>query len=125
MDEQLVSNETSKLAKDKGFDLKSLFIYYSDNRPDAGKLSKQSFKGNWNNYGDMYNSAPTQSLLQRWLREKHNTHIIIEPSLDSITNSVYYRWRGRLKMNPANIGDISDTYEEALENALQQALKLI
>lgn len=67
---------------------------------------------------------PTQSLLQKWLREIHDIHIGMtffdakkwkEP-LDSY-------WECRLHYNNAVVS--GSTYEEALEKGLQEALKLI
>ena len=75
-------------------------------------------------------SAPTQSLLQRWLREEHNIHVI--PMISS--NVVYYGYE-IIKYSSENENGkhidadfkqpFSKTYEEALEVGLQEALKLI
>lgn len=68
--------------------------------------------------------APTQSLLQKWLREKHeiivwaepfnSPHICYEPQV--LSDKIEEDWE---------TDDIEDTYEEALEIALQNGLKLI
>lgn len=129
MEEQLISFETAKLAKEKGFDIATVSFYdgYIDNTPKL--ISKQLSKEpiiNWNkDYKEgghgVYYSAPTQSLLQKWLREKHN--IIVEPIFMSsrdwniIIHTVVNTSLSLLEENTA--------YEEALEAGLQEALKLI
>ena len=135
MEEQLISFETSKLAKTKGFNYECLFIYYSDYRVEAGKLSQQSFKNDWNNAGDMYNSAPTQSLLQKWLREKYNIMVDVvatyhEKDLPLLPNvfpkpDYYIAW-------DYYDGDFCDEdtphfkkYEDALEFGLQRSLNYL
>lgn len=81
---------------------------------------------NWKHYNNF--SAPTQSLLQKWLREKHNLH-----------TEVYYvklpfqnpKYRVCVVMEGGGISDGYEleeefkTYEEALEQAITQTLNLI
>ena len=74
-------------------------------------------------------SAPTQSLLQRWLREVHNIHFEIKPIFDVKDNLKPYHIS--VIKNPSGkdfeyeiVGSL-DTYEEALEIGLYQALLLI
>lgn len=65
---------------------------------------------------------PTQSLLQRWLREKHNVHISIQRI--STTEGWYYC--GEYGVTDHNIGTgVYSTYEKTLEVALYEALKLL
>lgn len=87
MREEIITFETAKLAKEKGFNIPSL------------------------------DYATTQSLLQKWLREEHNINII--PPL-------YYSGKGYL-CSVVSTPKIKfyKTYESALENKLQEALKLI
>lgn len=81
-------------------------------------------------------AAPTQSLLQKWLREVHDIHI----EIDLVDNSRTYYWEYVLitsKDRDYNDEDCFDSakkhynkdeftiYEEALEKGLQEALKLI
>lgn len=68
--------------------------------------------------------APTQSLLQKWLREKHNIHIGVYYNKNSCVWDVEC-WHVD-DVEPFYYGNIEfNTYEEALENGLQEALKLI
>lgn len=97
MTEGLVTLETAKLLKDKGMFIDIEF--------------------------------PPQSVAQKWLRETKNIHICVyncacgygyeiskADNGTHITSSVY---------EGTNDGGEWDTYEEALETGLQEALKLI
>ena len=149
MKEEIVSFETAKLAKKKGFSLHiedniQLYQWYDEN----GKLHSYetivSKKFGTNPYRKMDASdfeaklismdnsldnvilAPTQSLLQKWLREKHNIEIIIKPIYDYVTLKVYSYTNSVLNRYGAMQYDSSETtYEETLEKGLQEALKLI
>lgn len=84
----------------------------------------------WTVYSDVI-SAPTQSLLQKWLREIHNLHICIELESNAwhyIIKECYQTYDKRKESDIINdewyMIDF-DTYEDALETALQEALKLI
>lgn len=74
--EQLILFNTAVLAKEKGFDLEIQGMYVGAeyevyNEP----LKEPSY--NWNDRKGY--SAPTQSLLQDWLRELHNLEVVIKP----------------------------------------------
>jgi hypothetical protein len=134
MKEQLISFETAKLAKEKGFDLPTINCYNVDNRllefipvikggiKDAVLHGGDILFDDWNNNGKESKSAPTQSLLQKWLREKHDIHIMICPKQLPDNSIVYYIYKNKTKRN---FNGLFDTYEEALETALQEELKLI
>jgi hypothetical protein len=79
-------------------------------------------------------SAPTQSLLQRWLREVHEIEVISYPIIvgsysfkiykfTEIINIIYLN--GRSVSNKKDNNKNWPNYEEALEEGLQEALKLI
>ena len=112
MTEELVTLETAKLLKEKGFKERKYLI-------DVSTLH-HCYK---------YLSVPPQSVAQKWLREAKNIHICVyncacgygyELSKANngthITSSVY---------EGPNDGGKWDIYEEALEAGLQEALKLI
>lgn len=132
MKEQLISFETAKLAKEKGFDW-STFDSYSKGILKSNTLhNSYDFNNDPNFKGRL--SAPTQSLLQKWLREVHNIHVHCFTYAfgwyvkhDNTPNPELWdkdkRWDS---FNPeAVIGDQFKTYEEALEVGLIEALKLI
>ena len=99
MEDTLINFETAKLAKEKGFD----FIYIIDN-----ELTNHSLI--------------TQSLLQKWLREVHNIHI-------TVTSISQESWQYHIQKPKDKLGDNYnedyENYEEALEDGLQESLKLI
>jgi len=121
MEEQLITFETAKLAKEKGFDLETKHWY-----DQTGTLNP--VKGP---RGGMFYTnvgyAPTQSSLQKWIREKHCIHICVRP--DYTNTWISYITSGYKEVTYK--GDIiwcRDSWichEDALENALQTALNLI
>lgn len=69
MEEQLISKETSTLAKEKGFN-EETYDYFNQNGECETSLEKEYFnKGIHTSENIITISCPTQSLLQKWLRE--------------------------------------------------------
>lgn len=96
MEEQLVSLEVARLLKEQGF----------------------------NEY-----HYPTKSFAQKWLRETKNLHICIIKDASGYSYDICKEDNGThiaegIFKGP-NDGGEWDTYEEALEEGLKQALKLI
>lgn len=132
MKEQLISFETAKLAKEKGFDEIVTHLYtVSDKRlVDMPHMNSQSIKGY---------SAPTQSLLQKWLRDEH--HLWVEITLwgDGVgTQCLIKKADPSEKENDGSrvvimekmidLGiytSLTFNYEQTLEAGLQEALKLL
>lgn len=137
MEEQKVSYDTAMLAKEKGFPQLSPLHVYSERLAHSfedyhtGKeikmdpLPPRILSRREGDTERFHCVAPTQSLLQKWLREVHNIHVAPLPSYNKFgqyTCEVVFK-----------IGDIQDSiqldyydsYEEALEIGLQVALKLI
>jgi hypothetical protein len=71
IEEQYVSFETAKLAKENGFDIPTRYGF-SERR----SLVRVDTSDNWNQDKELY-SRPTQSLLARWLREKCGKNIYV------------------------------------------------
>lgn len=130
MKEQLIEYKTAKLAKEKGFDVPvdSLYSKFSDNSmiiDNSYLKTYNEFKKieyikteNWNVTKD-FTSAPTQSLLQKWLRDEHGINLTL--MLDIISGI----WMYNLNMKVIHQNERCKTYEQALEKGLHQALKLI
>ena len=120
MKDTRINFETAKLAKEKGFDIKTKYSWYV---PDNSKPIIEKHKPD----GLYYLSCPTQSLLAKWLREEHNLY----------TESQMYIEEGLYKFKYVIKSDFEydliilkekynfSTYEEAREIVLQEALKLI
>ena len=127
MKEQLITFETAKLAKEKGFNFSDL--EYRDTKDNKVVV-------NWKERLDYFGTekeaevhkTPTQSLLQRWLREKHSLDILVVPNycyavlLDS-------NWKAILDGDSSIWNYVEElpfnSYEQALEQGLIKALKLI
>ena len=91
---------------------------------ETAKLAKE--KG-WN--GDFIEShkiLTTQSLLAKWLREKHNIYVTSQIGNLDFINTYHYeiRYIDKNKFMCKVNGNFK-TYEEAYEIGLQKALKLI
>lgn len=121
MKEQLISSETAKLAKEKGFDEKCLFFYTGDSK----ELKQINLKGISNSDTISFCSAPTQSLLQKWLREKHGIDILVQRSFSNGIKT-YILTPCFDKPIPKGYESVEkNNYEEALEIALFKSLKYI
>jgi hypothetical protein len=121
--EEICTYEVCKLAKDKGFpqDVFGTCKMNSSCYLEDGRFHK----GGCICPIDKAYTAPTQSLLQRWLREERNIHIVVFPNL---RNSYAYDWIVYIKGEECWLPTYSglndfDTYELALEDALAYSLK--
>lgn len=128
MKEELISFETAKLAKEKEFDWDCTNYYQDSIR--AGHFKVNSLKNSVIDFLHkedescvIYFTAPTQSLLQKWLRENYNFHFLI----DTTPNCIEYRIsiQNIKTLDLFHIDDRFKSYEEALEKGLEKALKLI
>ena len=140
MKDTRITFETAKLAKEKGFNERVHYFYKVKSENDIelyGCTRKQlvGFKGHVPIYhkvrdyhtnkeklnAKLYRcSAPTQSLLAKWLREEHNIHLIAYKNI----NIDGYDWCFITTDGITNINSYK-TYEDAYEIGLQEALKLI
>lgn len=138
MKEELITFETAKLAKEKGFDELSsrkydinskeiLEVSYWEGNGDVTTIAVKN-----ENIEDDEVLAPTQSLLQKWLREEYNIQLCLQPLYGG--DKIEGRQIGWLCYTPYNDEEFNNlpsislseyTYEEALEEGLQEALKLI
>jgi len=125
MEDQLITFETAKLAKKKGFNEACLECFipkgtlYNNNRENIKLTNKQLLISNC--------SAPTQSLLQKWLREEHRIFIWVQPWVGANYGICSNDFYCQIYLRNSLQGDtkLKNTYEEALEKGLIEALKLI
>ncbi len=119
MKEQSITFKTAKLAKEMKFNELCDYFYEGNTLSKVYKPAKNS------NDSTEY-AAPTQSLLQKWLREKHNIHLV--PLISSTTGLYGYEiiqfYTNKLSEH-RNVIHPYTTYEEAFEDGLQETLKLI
>jgi hypothetical protein len=127
MNEQLISFETAKLAKEKGFNWK---CYQAYDWVSGFPGNTHTGYNNWNKFGDGKASAPTQSLLQKWLRDTHKIHISLDywtvEDLDS--GELQVSWNYEITRFGASFnerGSNLSSYEQALEEGLKKSLELL
>lgn len=121
MTEELVTLETAKLLREKGFNEYCKDIIKEDNN----RIMQSVFRTN-KNLPKLCYSCPTQSVAQKWLRKTKNLYIEISYMYEN------YWTYDILTIPRHDLIGLSDrpiirynTYEEALEAGLQEALKLI
>jgi len=143
MKEQLVSFETAKLAKEKGFNIRIVARYGKGKSEKKVRLhesntdydSECNIEWDWNNnsgngIASPYPneelrgqcSAPTQNFLIQWLREKHNIHLV--PDLKWIKNG--WTLDAYSTIDSSQLFTVRGyqkykNYEEVLEIGLQEA----
>ena len=143
MKEEFVTLETAKLLKAAGFkeDVSSFYelVYKGGSGPEY-EIDESYDAQNYNT--DVYSiSAPTQSIAQKWLRETKNLHVLSTPKVVESYNKIgevvkteveFYYWDIYVVGSNKHKHIIQNcftnqfnTYEEALEAGLQEALKLI
>lgn len=123
--EEICTYEVAKLAKEKGFNVPTHFAYNENCR----RAMYMELCLNRNTKDSRSISAPSQSLLQRWLREEKGIHISInyqqgvDEECPSYDYSVY-RWPINTEAFVSEEWkDGYSTYELALEDALKYALE--
>lgn len=119
MKEELIKFDTAILAHDLGFNHVKANCF-GDN------MAYQLPEGDlvWANNANIksgYILAPTQSLLQRWLREERGVHI--EPFFASAKDFYCVDIRVNIEKQPT-LTEFK-TYEEALEAGLVEGLKIV
>lgn len=124
MIDKLIDVETANIACIKGFKSGSLYNYHRNSKV-LTETNKHHLYFNLSN--NDYWEAPSQSLLQKWLRDNYNLHIVIIPTINSYWTFKIVHLTGTIEVPPYNNVDSTDynSYEEALEVALQRGLNLI
>lgn len=143
MKEQLVSLKTAKSAKKQGFTVLCDYVYdVVADEVNPVITQNQTLSGNFLSYfHDRFISTPSQSLLQKWLREEKD--ILVEVTFSSrLSRKLYEAAHEKPSLNfswkiytsikdPSHFfpefwtDDTFETYEEALEKGLQEALKMV
>ena len=131
MEEELISFKTAKLAKEKGFNIKTDKGYYEFINSPNDKKDNLLWTDALGGYEVKLNGyAPTQALLQKWLREEHDIHVNAHPIFNKKWSFSTYNVNNKSLLYSIGKGYIGEkfegkTYEEALEKGLQEALTLI
>lgn len=122
MKDKLIEFETAKLAKEKKFNevVQAAFT-------ESGKERYVQHRNKWGMRNVFSYSRPSQSILQKWLRESHNLHIGLQVHqfgfgfMYSIIDLKKCECVKLLTGGPNK----KFTFEQALEEGLQEALKLV
>lgn len=135
MEEQIISFYTAQLAKEKGFDphydeFRLVKMYKTQDHETYACVEEM--------YGNLYRHdyvAVSQSLLQKWLREQYRIDVEAYSNasgyswiLNKSFNKEWFSGGTHLKnsdMSGPNSAGAWDTYEEAFEQGLFEALNLI
>ena len=126
MEDTRITFETAKLVKEKGFPQETnrleipYYNYKGEFKGDVSDWRVRKYIRGEDTSDIEFVSAPTQSLLAKWLREEHNIHLIAYKNI----NIDGYDWCFITTDGITNINSYK-TYEEAYEIGLQEALKLI
>ena len=135
--EQYVTYETAKLLKEKEFDWKCNRYYLeraSDNEPllcpgsimygeDYNKRLQRDDLSVHINVSSGKISAPTQQMAMRWLREEKGIHIYPIPVTGFNYIVTVYAEQGNEAPNRILLGNRYNAYEDAVEAALEYALR--
>ena len=129
MEERIVNFKIAKIAKSNGFQEYCTHLYDEKgvlgiNFHSESRTYKNSREDTWNT------AAPTQSLLQKWLREVHNIDISVTPNVNVHVEYYYFATiitlaPNKLSLLEENLEPSYFSYEEALEAGLWKALKSI
>lgn len=121
-EEDYVSLEVAKLLKEKGFNEPCLSEYTV-----SGAIWRSDLPVNYNEYGNEW-SRPSLYEAQKWLREKHNIHLVTQ-CVCYHRPTHHYDYKCEIYSLDSNRGykaaDIRSTYEETLNLGILEALKLI
>ena len=128
--EDIISFETAKLAYKASFIFKgrtndwlsTTLPYHEDGIRDVRF-----------NYNGEYYPAPTQGLLQKWLREKHKILVEVNYRTFGVSSGNGYSYMVERKNKDKSMNNYIgkdvwsgfETYEQALESGLQEALTII
>ena len=127
IEESYVSFDTAKLLKEAGFNEPCRYSYDNVGGFRWFKTGEHTPKG--------WVPCPTQALAARWLREVNGIHVSSNIFMDSANDAdgktvdEWTFWSYDLFDNSGRIieesDDRYDSYEQALEAGLQEAIKLI
>ena len=114
--EEICTYEVAKLAKERGFN-EYVEAFYAEDCETAHSQGPEK----WNEYNGIV-AAPTQSLLQRWLREEKGYYVY--PFFDN--EELKWTYVVREKTGDMWITLIGETpYYDCFEEAMEDALKFV
>lgn len=126
MKERLISFETAKLAKEKGFNIKTEASYLDNENVFKPKRHSKLYPTMTciNSVDEPFVSAPTESLFQKWLRDEHKICAYIDWSRLEIV-IVEYGKATPLTHLRKDVFDISSDENDWMDYLLKEALNKI
>lgn len=122
IEEAYVSFETAKMLKEKNFDLKANHIYRENGKYCC--LTESVYYNSIVSKNEY--TAPSQSIVMRWLREVFHLYIITNLIID-FGGKLYWDYSIDTVVNTDRVSSIStdifDSYEEAVEAAIKYCLE--
>jgi len=120
MELKLVDFETAQLLKKKGFDWEVYNTYNANGLHP--RFAKEEYWNGYNANGEHPTeiSAPTLSLVCKWLRDEHRINLVILPN--RYASDVWYYFISNGDITRENTGW---AYEQAQAAGIKKALKLI
>lgn len=138
MTDQLILLDTARLAKEKGYWIQETIFRRSPTEcfMMLPRHSSEPEEAYWKRIKEFYFANDgaievSQSLLQRWLRDIHGIHIQIRRLVYHVDHHEVLEYndfiypKGAKNHIDDTLGNEFGTHEEALENALQESLKLL
>ena len=130
--EEICTYEVAKLAKEKGFNVPTSTVKVEKIEGTEKEVWDEEECRYITQWETRSLRIPTQSLLQRWLREEKGIQIYIDSDLDFDDETFVYEWQiankenfdnGGFEIHRYNSEESHSTYELALEDALKYALE--
>lgn len=136
MKDELVGIIVAKLAKEKGFNETCIDTFDDEDKPTnkynlsihedmSDEEIQKEFEVKNSDLVEGYTARPTQSLLQRWLRERHEIHVEIISKKYKTKVATCIPRTFKYIINGTYSLTVYNTYEDALDEGLLQGLKLI
>ena len=133
MTEELVTLETAKLLKEKGFNWKCEHTISCDNIIRRYDIPQSMSCSTEIDNEPVEFLCPVLYIAQKWLREIRGVNVWVEPVIGKRWKISFCDFNSPIEesdwmeneINKGNGYKVYDTYEEALEAGLQEALKLI
>ena len=121
IEESYVSRDTARMLKEAGFDVPCNSYYELEDGEVVRKDCIRPYDHNC--FEDTVCSRPTQALAARWLREVHNIFIQLNPTFDGWLLDLFDLKKHQYILTNKDAN--ADSYEQAFEDGLREAIKLI
>ena len=122
IEESYVSFDTAKLLKEVGFEANLKTMYVEEEKDEWAFWDAGSKRSDYNYFDDTI-ACPTQALAARWLRDVFGIFIMLSPMLDGWLFDLFDLKKHQYILTNKDAN--TNSYEQALEAGLQEAIKLV